>query len=453
VRLHVENIGKVRKADIDLRPLTVFVGDNNTNKSWVAYAAYGCLQGLAGEAEVEGSVLAGRRVEFAGVDVAAEAAARALAPALDIKQDGEWNWSLSLQDASVRATAGTSSLGGSALMEYLGPSVDGGDAQAILTWRGSELRVGHFQSLLLAVKRVRGELFLDAIWSSTEFTTGRTSQALADPRSLRKAIAVALQAAVGPRFRRVFPFPVERQTTSVLFGGARSDGPHVEAARPLADFLHHELQRVWWAARVPGSAELDNAVRRILGGVVEASPEQGITFTPTGGPRLPLAASASMVRSLASVALYLKRKRPGDVLVIDEPEMNAHPRAQLGLAELFAMLVNSGTRIICTTHSPYFVDHLSNLMQIGGVTDKRRRAALVRSLELKSSDAILDPKMVAVYEFADVTRGRAKGEVRVRSILDAKEPDIRTSTFGEQSDRVTNTYLEAAFFANKANDR
>ncbi len=38
VRLKVTNLGKIKSADIEIKPLTVFVGENNTNKTWTAYA-------------------------------------------------------------------------------------------------------------------------------------------------------------------------------------------------------------------------------------------------------------------------------------------------------------------------------------------------------------------------------------------------------------------------------
>ena len=43
MELVVENLGRIRSAAIDLRPLTVFVGPSNANKSWTAYAAYRTL--------------------------------------------------------------------------------------------------------------------------------------------------------------------------------------------------------------------------------------------------------------------------------------------------------------------------------------------------------------------------------------------------------------------------
>jgi predicted ATPase len=41
IKMH--NIGPIREAEIELRPLTVFVGPNNTGKTWAAYLISGIL--------------------------------------------------------------------------------------------------------------------------------------------------------------------------------------------------------------------------------------------------------------------------------------------------------------------------------------------------------------------------------------------------------------------------
>ena len=41
MELIVNNLGRIKEARLDIKPLTVFVGPNNTNKTWTAYALYG----------------------------------------------------------------------------------------------------------------------------------------------------------------------------------------------------------------------------------------------------------------------------------------------------------------------------------------------------------------------------------------------------------------------------
>ena len=46
-KLTVENLGRIRSAELDIRPLTVFAGENGTNKTWTAYCLYTLLQQIS----------------------------------------------------------------------------------------------------------------------------------------------------------------------------------------------------------------------------------------------------------------------------------------------------------------------------------------------------------------------------------------------------------------------
>ncbi len=40
---NIKNLGPVKDAEINLQPLTLFIGNNNTGKTYAAYALYGCF--------------------------------------------------------------------------------------------------------------------------------------------------------------------------------------------------------------------------------------------------------------------------------------------------------------------------------------------------------------------------------------------------------------------------
>ena len=53
---------------------------------------------------------------------------------------------------------------------------------------------------------------------------------------------------------------------------------------------------------------------------------------------------------------YLKHvAAPGQLIIIDEPELNLHPSRQIMMARLLTMLVKFGLRVMITTHSDYIV--------------------------------------------------------------------------------------------------
>lgn len=113
----------------------------------------------------------------------------------------------------------------------------------------------------------------------------------------------------------------------------------------------------------------------IVGGKYIVS-QGGIEFAPGAKKRITkgrflIQRASSSVRSLLMLNYYiLHQAQKGDILMIDEPELNLHPKNQILLARLFALLVNAGIKIFITTHSDYIVRELSNCIMLSNLTDQ-----------------------------------------------------------------------------------
>ena len=84
-----------------------------------------------------------------------------------------------------------------------------------------------------------------------------------------------------------------------------------------------------------------------------------------------LTRAASMVSELAPVVLFLRGGiRPGDTLIIEEPEAHLHPGAQTEIALTLAGLVRAGVRVVVTTHSDWLLKEIANLIRIGELKRK-----------------------------------------------------------------------------------
>ena len=78
--------------------------------------------------------------------------------------------------------------------------------------------------------------------------------------------------------------------------------------------------------------------------------------------------SSSMVSELAPLVIFLRGiVKPGDTLIIEEPEAHLHPRAQTQIAIALARLVRAGVRVIITTHSDWLLEQIGNLVREGEV--------------------------------------------------------------------------------------
>ena len=110
-----------------------------------------------------------------------------------------------------------------------------------------------------------------------------------------------------------------------------------------------------------------NEFADIIGGVCGVDSNDTVYFRPSQNRqlRLTMDESSSAVRSLLDIGFYLRHvAQPGDLLIVDEPELNLHPKNQRRLARLFARLVNLDVRIFATTHSDYIVKELNTLIML-----------------------------------------------------------------------------------------
>ena len=111
-------------------------------------------------------------------------------------------------------------------------------------------------------------------------------------------------------------------------------------------------------------------------------------YRPAGWQRdLPLMNASSMVSELAPVALYLRHiVRPGDTLIIEEPESHLHPAMQVEFTRQLAAAVKAGVRIIITTHSEWVLEELANLVLMSELPVESRNGIAGAELALTSDE-------------------------------------------------------------------
>jgi hypothetical protein len=221
-----------------------------------------------------------------------------------------------------------------------------------------------------------------------------------------------------------FPIPVSTYLGSAIHTFRK--GPGNITKRERAARREPEIKRY---------IELSHILaERISGGKIEFSdpqpgPEREIVFQPEGcAQSLEISLASSMVKELTPLIFYLRyTARPGDLLIIDEPEMNLHPKAQVQVLEFLAMLVAAGLHVLITTHSPYIIDHISNLFLANQHADPD---AISSEFFLQDKRAFISKKDAAVYLVNNGT------------ITDASDEEQDWDTFGEISDRIADIYFK-----------
>ncbi len=135
----------------------------------------------------------------------------------------------------------------------------------------------------------------------------------------------------------------------------------------------------------------------IIGGNYIVTKNDELYFIPDSNKRMKLTMdeSSSAVRSLLDIGFYLRHvAQPGDILIIDEPELNLHPENQRRMARLFSRLVNIGIKIFLTTHSDYIIKELNTLIMLN--QDKTYLKKLSSEEGYKSEELISADK-IRVY--------------------------------------------------------
>jgi predicted ATPase len=110
---------------------------------------------------------------------------------------------------------------------------------------------------------------------------------------------------------------------------------------------------------------------------------------------IPLSLTSSGVKTICSIVLFLRHTAMDcNLMIIDEPEINLHPKNQILLARVFSMIVNSGIKLIINTHSDYIIREINNMIMLSSLKDKEK----IKELGY-SKDEVLEGDMVCPYYF------------------------------------------------------
>ena len=420
MRIRFQNLGPIKDTVLDLQPLTVIIGPNNVGKTYLAYGTYGlwkqwaaAIRGGAGPAIVLGKT----KFRAAMVDAAMKAS-----PAFTARLPQFFRQPGMAPDASV-AFESPKHIGAEAAERAWGsPAVR---ARRVLlldlitqrdaTPDGDPHRAKLDAQVAAWTRTVGSHVALAAVGEAVPMPAERNALVLVYRDFLDERTAAFLQMAErspddaeeSPA-RRVFPEPIEDFFQVLRAMELANEAiPGLRPFRWIADLLIERLQdkqRVSWQASGLSGKELH----------LQISADQWLPFHN---------ASSSM-KQLAPLILHLHQARRKDptLIVIDEPEMNLHPAAQAHVLEALAMLANAGIHVLVTTHSPYIMAHLNNLIN-GHATDAAVTQQQAENLYLGDSRAFLAPDLVSAYEMKD------------GALVSLKDPDygIRWDTLSDVS--------------------
>lgn len=146
-----------------------------------------------------------------------------------------------------------------------------------------------------------------------------------------------------------------------------------------------------------------DALYDLLGGSFKAVDKQ-VLYHPRKKPNrakviIPVYLASSSIKSLFLIDLYINcLAKKQSLLIIDEPELNLHPDNQRKMARLLARLVNSGIKVMITTHSDYLIRELNNCIMLSNEIKNKQK--IMKKEKLVDQD-ILSPDQVKAFSLKD----------------------------------------------------
>lgn len=479
LEIEVTDFGPIVEAKVDLRPLTVFVGPSNTGKSYLAILIYALHQHFAGGGPkfVTGNVrrfspmlargtvgtisktIMGNLKEIAGALPNAEGSLTVTLPdAVTTAMRVEFETRMRFFEGEIARCFGVDNMatlirrektgGARIILRNISNALPPFKHELTLRSRGLESNAVIPKGISIEMRDVDKR----SMYLFDEDTT--------DHQKIREIFYLLFSELrdrfSGPLRRSAFYLPADRTgvmhahnvVVSALIERAAMTGirPGMEQSPilsgVLADFLEQLIEidssrRLGRRRRTKVETTIEET---ILGGTIKVD-KTGVTgypvftYLPNGwkeDSRLPLTRASSMVSELAPVVLYLRHiVNPGDVLIIEEPESHLHPAMQVEFTRQIATLVQSGVRVMVTTHSEWLLEGLANIVKRSEIPNRGRNNVAGRN-------PTLSPKDVGVWLFE--ARKRPRGS-RVSEIR-LGETGLYPSGFGRVAAELHNDWAD-----------
>lgn len=445
VRLEVQDFGPVAQASVQLRPLTVFVGPSNTGKTYLSLLIYALHRMFEGFPPLPPPSAFLQAVDYdlsRGYQEEVKASEETRIAMIE-EMINKWTSSEQIRlsefpdlHKELVSSINDPSLLGDNLSSEIQRCFDVDSKTELIRhsskcnarvsvnisnmnqelWRFTmewsnkkTLISGHIEDILFPST--------DQISLTQEHARRLCHKLRQERRSWREIFAILFQHRFLGRqwFYTIFYLPASRggimQTYQIIVSALVSRSTRTGLRPPeqistlsgdVADFMQlltlyreysrdlHSISKVATALEDETLLGKISAIRSTPGGYPK------FVYCPQGTKQnIRLSRASSMVSELTPIVLLMRgHLKPGDTLIIEEPEAHLHPAAQTQMAKTLAALVRAGVRVVVTTHSDWLLEEMANLVRQGELRQEQGEDP-----EPDASAPWLDPKEVGVWLF------------------------------------------------------
>ena len=430
MKFRFKNIGPIEKAELELGDLTIIAGRNNTGKTYLVYTLYGFLKG-------SGDLLwskAGSQFFDSHFKKMVSLSTNEIVSKLIAEGQIEWEVDkiFLVEEQARLIQVMTQEFSEYGISRVFNTSQDSFEDSSLEIEFSREIQTN--LRLLIPIRRGRD---LSIVYDGTKLIISLTDAEPAgysniEPYFMERMFKYmygyfALQDFFAPE-NTSFIFSSVRHSIPLFLNELdfarsqvvrllqqREDGKDSESTRdfdPLRNTSRYALpiqDNLDFTRRMTGLAESnDNKpqndfpddIEEMMGGYYK-SIHGDLRFISSAENRLdfdiPLYLASSSAWEMSSLYFYLGYvidKEGSYFLIIDEPESHLDTANQIQFARLLARLVNSGVKVLITTHSDYIIKEINNLIMLNSsFADKEE---ILEEFDYRADDH-LDPGSVRSY--------------------------------------------------------
>ncbi len=415
-KLFVENYGKIKKAEIEMAPLTLFVGDNNSGKSFLLSLLWG-IENLGIKTILGRSYTKTEELDtlFSWItkqlDIVIKNDTHSV-PVIEIKEPLEKFLNKQLEKNKnnlVKAIFNSKQISiGKIVIEFCNIS------NVQLNFQINNRRdLEMFTNLHSVHCSIASDILRDKSWQ-----TGTVILEFL----LEGIYCLIMNIYVSEMISGDIYLPAARTgfmlTKDIINKVGRKNTFNIsdnkEIITPFIRPVNHFLD-------IMGDMSLDSTgndkflklaldmEKEMADGAIEIStmPNKEVQYIPNGYKRgIPLRLTSAVVTELSPMILILKHVKEVKKFYYEEPEMCLHPQLQHKMGKIICRAVKSGINMIITTHSDIILQHINNMIKS---SKSEERIKICEELGYTEQDFLVC-EQVKVYQLE--SKAREKTEVK-----------------------------------------